>query len=86
LKWNKPSTYAPLLHQSPRNFGQPISLWTLGLAAKVSYIEGVTPEQVSAETMRATLERMGLAGDGPNSRFASPVPIRDMLEKKRGTS
>jgi len=56
------------------------------LAAKVSYIEGVTPEQVSAETMRATLERMGLAGDGPNSRFASPVPIRDMLEKKRGTS
>jgi hypothetical protein len=26
-----------LLHQSPRTFGKPTSLWTLALAAEVSY-------------------------------------------------
>src|ERR1700690_2464471 len=38
-----------LLHQSPRNFGKPTSLWTLDLAAEVSYAQGLTSERVSAE-------------------------------------
>ena len=49
-----------LLHQSPRNFGQPTSVWTLALAAEVAYGQRLTPEQVSAETVRATLERLGI--------------------------
>jgi len=43
-----------LLHQSPRNFGKPTSLWTLALAAEVSYAERLTSKPVSAETVRAT--------------------------------
>src|SRR5262249_49020580 len=38
-----------LLHQSPRTFGQPTSRWTLALAAKVSFAQGLTPRLVSAE-------------------------------------
>jgi len=49
-----------LLHQSPRNFGKPTSLWTLVLAAEVSFVEGLTSEQGSAETVRATLARLGI--------------------------
>jgi transposase len=44
-----------LLHQSPRQFGKPSSLWTLELAAEVSFEQGLTPERVSDETIRATL-------------------------------
>jgi len=48
-----------MLHRSPRQFGKPTSLWTLALAAEVSFEEGITEGRVSAETIRATLERMG---------------------------
>ena len=33
-----------LLHQSPRNFGHATSLWSLELAAEVSFAQGLTPE------------------------------------------
>jgi hypothetical protein len=36
------------------------SLWTLDLAAEVSFEEGLAPERVSGETIRATLARMGI--------------------------
>src|SRR5215208_4009518 len=38
-----------LLHQSPRTF-KPTSLWTLDLAAAVSFEQGLTRERVSDET------------------------------------
>jgi hypothetical protein len=41
-----------LLHQSPRTFGKPTSVWTLGLAADVAYAEGSTPRRVSRDTLR----------------------------------
>jgi transposase len=40
-----------LLHQSPRTFGKPTSVWTLGLAADVAYAEGLTPRRVSGEAI-----------------------------------
>src|SRR5213082_3236682 len=40
-----------LLHQSPRTFGKPTSVWTLELAAEVSFEQGLTPERVSGETI-----------------------------------
>jgi transposase len=63
-----------LLHQSPRNFGKPTSLWTLALAAEVSYAEGLTPELVSAETVRATLERLGIGWRRAKHWITSPDP------------
>jgi hypothetical protein len=44
-----------LLHQSPRTFGKPTSLWTLQLAAEVSYAQRLTPRLVSDETIRVVL-------------------------------
>jgi transposase len=44
-----------LLHQSPRTFGKPTSVWTLRLAADVAYAEGITPRPVSGETIRHAL-------------------------------
>ena len=49
-----------ILHQSPRNFGKATSLWTLNLAAEVSYENELVKERVSGETVRATLKRFGM--------------------------
>src|SRR4030095_1512899 len=49
-----------LLHQSPRGFGKPTSLWTLELAADVSFAERLTPSRARGETIRATLQRLGV--------------------------
>jgi len=49
-----------LLHHSPREYGLPTSLWTLKLAAEVSFAQGLTAERVSGETVRATLKRLGV--------------------------
>ncbi len=49
-----------ILHQSPRDFDKPRSLWTLDLAAEVSFEEGLTEKQVTGETIRATLARLGM--------------------------
>ena len=49
-----------ILHQSPRTFGKPTSLWTLGLAAEVCFEQGVISQRVSGETIRATLARLGM--------------------------
>lgn len=63
-----------LLHQSPRAFGKPTSLWTLDVAAEVAYAEGITPEQVSGETVRATLERLGIGWRRAKQWITSPDP------------
>jgi hypothetical protein len=69
LRWPTPSHRAfdadqserlrTLMHQSPRLFGQHTSVWTLPLAAGVSFAEGITAHLVSGETVRATLVRPG---------------------------
>src|SRR6185295_18817694 len=63
-----------LLHQSPRTFGQPTSLWTLELAAAVSFERGLTAARVSGETIRATLERLGIRWQRAKRWITSPDP------------
>ena len=63
-----------LLHRSPRDFGQPTSLWTLDLAAEVSFAEGLTPSRVSGETIRATLRRLGIRWKRAKHGITSPDP------------
>jgi transposase len=72
-----------LLHQSPRNFGKPTSLWTLALAAEVSYAQGLTSEQVSAETVRATLERLGIGWRRAKHSLRVTSPDPEYARKKR---
>jgi transposase len=63
-----------LLHQSPRQYGKPTSLWTLELAADVSFAEGLTPSRVSGETIRATLQRLGVRWKRAKRWITSPDP------------
>ena len=63
-----------LLHQSPRTFGRPTSVWTLELAAQVSFEQGLTAERVSSETIRATLKRLGVGWKRAKRWLVSPDP------------
>ena len=63
-----------VLHQSPRTFGKPTSLWTLELAADVSFEHGLTPARVSDETVRATLARLGVTWKRAKTWLTSPGP------------
>jgi transposase len=63
-----------LLHRPPRDFGFPTSVWTLALVAEVSVAEGLTAARVSAETVRATLARLGVAWRRAKRWITSPDP------------
>jgi transposase len=63
-----------LLHQRPRTFDKPTSLWTLELAADVSFEQGLTPTRVTGETIRATLARLGVKWRRAKRWITSPDP------------
>lgn len=62
------------LHQSPRSFGKPTSMWTLPLAAEVSFEQGITKERVSGKTVRATLVRLNVRWKRARGWITSPDP------------
>jgi transposase len=62
------------LHQSPRNFGKETSLWTLELAAEVSFEQGLTPQRVSREAVRTALKRLGVGWKRAKKWITSPDP------------
>jgi len=61
-----------LLHQSPRTFGKPKSLWTLDLAAEVCFEQGITPERMNDETIRRALKRLGTSWKRAKRWITSP--------------
>jgi transposase len=63
-----------LLHQSPRTFGKPTSLWTLELAAAVAHERGLTAKRVSDETVRRALAAMGTNWRRAKHWITSPDP------------
>ena len=63
-----------LLHQSPRTFGKPTSVWTLELVAEVSFAEGITAERVSDETIRQAMGRLGVRWKRAKQWITSPDP------------
>ncbi len=73
-----------LLHQSPRNFGKATSLWTLELAAEVCVAQGVTMSQVSIETIRQALKRLGVSWQRAKHWITSPDPASS--RKKNGVT
>ena len=70
-----------LLHQSPRTFGKPTSVWTMELAAEVAFAEGITARSVSDETIRQALLRLGVGWKRAKTWITSPDPA--YLRKKR---
>ena len=63
-----------LRHRSPREVGHPTSVWTLDLAAAVAHAEGLTATRVSGETIRVTVERLGLRWRRAKDWITSPDP------------
>jgi transposase len=63
-----------LLHQSPRTFGRPTSVWTLQLAADVAFAEGITPRPVSGETIRQALAALKTRWKRAKHWITSPDP------------
>ena len=63
-----------LLHQSPRTFGEPTSVWTLELVSEVAFAQGITAEQVSDETIRQALLRPGVRWRRAKQWITSPDP------------
>jgi transposase len=70
-----------MLHRSPREFGKQSSLWTMEMAAEVSFEEGLTKERISGETVRATLARMGVRWMRAKHWITSPDPL---YERNKG--
>ena len=73
-----------LVHQSPRTFGKPRSTWTLTLLAQVVFEQGITEQQVSHETIRRALKRLGANWKRAKRWISSPDPNYTL--KKRGVS
>jgi transposase len=73
-----------LLHQSPRTFGKPTSVWTLALAAEVSFAQGLTLRQVSGEAIRLALKQLGVRWKRAKHWITSPDPA--YLRKKNGAT
>jgi transposase len=73
-----------LLHRSPRDFGYDTSLWTLDLAAQEAFRQGLTAHEVSGETIRATLVRLGIRWLRAKNWITSPDP--EYARKKGGAT
>src|SRR5438105_5635913 len=69
-----------LLHQSPRHFGKDTSIWTLELAAEVSFTVGLASRPISGETIRNALKLLGVRWKRAKHWITSPDP--DYLRKK----
>lgn len=73
-----------MLHQSPRTYGKPTSVWTLTLAAQVCQELGLTERQVSIETIRLALKRLKVGWRRAKNWITSPDP--DYVRKKNGVT
>lgn len=91
---NRPKSAAPVLNESkrerlgvlllesPRAHGRERSVWTLELLAEVAHEQGLTPEKLSAETVRTALGRLGLGWRRARHWLGSPDPA--YARKKSG--
>jgi transposase len=64
-----------LLHRRPSEFGKDRSTWTLELAAKVSFEQGILATPISDESMRRALKRLGTNWKRAKHWITSPDPL-----------
>jgi transposase len=63
-----------ILHQSPRAFGHARSTWTLDLLAREAHGQGLSPTELSVETVRRALLRLGVGWKRAKRWLTSPDP------------
>jgi transposase len=73
-----------ILHQSPRTFGKPTSVWTQPLLAEVAFEQRLTEQTVSHETIRQALKRLKTNWTRAKHWITSPDP--HYLRKKSGAT
>lgn len=71
-----------ILHQSPRLFGQPSSLWTLDRLADVCFAKGWSPRRLTGETIRVALQRLGISWQRAKHWITSPDPAYARKKKR----
>jgi len=64
-----------LLHHSPRDFGKKYGIWTLKLAAQVSFEQGIIATEVSTESVRRALKRLKTNWKRAKHWITSPDPL-----------
>lgn len=69
-----------LLHRSPHDFGRERGVWTLELAAQVSFEQGIIATEVSTESVRRALKRLKTKWKRAKHWITSPDP--QYLQKK----
>jgi hypothetical protein len=73
-----------ILHQSPRNFGKPQSVWTLQLLATVCHEQGLSDTTLSPPTILDAVVRLGVSWKRAKHWIVSPDPAYE-LKKNSGT-
>jgi Winged helix-turn helix len=63
-----------ILHQSPRTFGQPASVWTLKRLAAVCHEQGLSDTTLSGPTMLDAIARLGVRWQRAKHWIVSPDP------------
>ena len=67
-----------LIHQSPREYGEGVSFWTLSLVAKVTYEQQIIKQPVTGEAMRQALKRQGISWKRAKKWITSPDPTYEL--------
>jgi transposase len=73
-----------LLHRSPHDFGKDRGVWTLELAAQVSFEQGIIATKVSTESVRRALKRLKTNWKRAKHWITSPDP-QYLLKKTHAT-
>jgi len=63
-----------MLHQSPRNFGKPSSVWTLKLLAEVCHEQGLSDTRLSPPTLLDAVVRLDVNWKRAKHWIVSPDP------------
>ena len=74
-----------ILHQSPRTFGQPASVWTLKRLAAVCHEQGLSDTTLSCPTMLDAIVRLGVSWQRAKHWIVSPDPAYER-KKNAGTA
>jgi transposase len=72
-----------ILHQSPRTFGQPASVWTLKRLAAVCHEQGLSAAPLSCPTMLDAIIRLGVSWQRAKHWIVSPDPAYERKKKPR---